>query len=167
MKKEKILVTGSTGLLGSHLHPYLCSKGYEVIGVSKEHRINSQNHVDFTDKSETYSFLDKTEPSIIINLISLTSVEECESNPERAVKLNVIVVENIVSWISKNRNVHLIQLSTDHVYDGVGHKTETNINITNKYAETKFAGERVAERVNSTILRTNFVGKSKSVGCLQ
>ena len=40
-------------------------------------------------------------------------------------------------------------------------KLHDNITITNNYALTKYAGELAAIRVPSTILRTNFVGRSK------
>jgi dTDP-4-dehydrorhamnose reductase len=54
-----------------------------------------------------------------------------------------------------------VQISTDHVYDGVGLNTEEEITITNNYAFSKYAGELVALRIPSTILRTNFVGRSQ------
>jgi dTDP-4-dehydrorhamnose reductase len=163
MKKEKIIVAGSTGILGSHLVPFLDSMGYEVIGISSRKRANSNLLVDLSSKLSAYALFDAVKPTTIINLISLTSVEECEANPDKAVELNVKIVENIVDWIIKDSNVHLIQISTDHVYDGSGPQNESYVNIRNKYAETKYAGEKIALKVPSTIIRTNFVGKSKSL----
>jgi dTDP-4-dehydrorhamnose reductase len=67
-----------------------------------------------------------------------------------------------VHWIqSAKEGCHLIQISTDHVYDGVWLHKEDNITITNNYAFSKYAGEMAALRVKSTILRTNFVGLSQ------
>jgi dTDP-4-dehydrorhamnose reductase len=163
MKREKIIVAGATGLLGSHLVPFLDSMGYEVIGISSRKRANSDVLVDLSSKLNTFTLFDTFKPTTIINLVSLTSVEECEANPEKALKLNVNIVENIVDWIINNPNAHLIQISTDHVYDGIGPQNESCVNIRNKYAETKYAGEKIAEKIPSTIIRTNFVGKSNSL----
>jgi len=56
---------------------------------------------------------------------------------------------------------HLIQISTDHVYDGIGPHSEDQVTLTNNYASSKYAGELAATRVPSTVIRTNFVGRSK------
>jgi len=57
---------------------------------------------------------------------------------------------------------HLIQISTDHVYDGKGPHKEQDICIKNTYAFSKYSGELAAVRVPSSVLRTNFVGRSNA-----
>ena len=67
-----------------------------------------------------------------------------------------------MNWIScSGTDCHLVQISTDHIYDGPGLHTEELITITNNYGFSKYAGELAAIQVPSTILRTNFVGRSK------
>jgi len=63
--------------------------------------------------------------------------------------------------LKSKKHGHLIQISTDQVYDGDGLHSEDKVNLTNNYAFSKYAAELVALRVNSSILRTNFVGRSK------
>ena len=105
---------------------------------------------------------DKINPSVIINLVGLTSVELCEENVNLAYLVNTLSVENLVNWISlSGADCHLVQISTDHIYDGPGIHTEEQITITNNYGFSKYAGELAAIQVPSTILRTNFVGRSK------
>jgi dTDP-4-dehydrorhamnose reductase len=155
-----ILITGATGLLGSSLTPYLRKCGYHV--VTHANTTLADVMFDITDRGKSYSVFERVRPDVIINLVSLTSVELCEKEIREAYLLNTRSVENIVHWIeSEKSDCHLLQISTDQVYDGVGFHMEENITITNNYAMTKYAGELAAIRIPSTILRTNFVGRSK------
>jgi dTDP-4-dehydrorhamnose reductase len=157
---ETILITGATGLLGSSLVPYLRKSGYRI--VTHAHTSQADVMFDLSDKIKSYKILEQIQPSLIINLVSLTSVELCEENVKLAYLANTSTVENLAHWIeSTNTDSHLVQISTDHIYDGIGPHKEDNVTITNNYAFSKYAGELAALRVSSTILRTNFVGRSK------
>jgi dTDP-4-dehydrorhamnose reductase len=155
-----ILITGSSGLLGSSLVPYLKERDYKVV----THACNSQADFmfDLTDQVKSLDFLEKINPDLIINLAGLTSVELCEENINFSYLVNTNIVENLVCWMLKSKKSHLIQISTDHVYDGDGLHSEDKVNLTNNYAFSKYAAELVALRVNSSILRTNFIGRSNS-----
>jgi len=155
-----ILVTGSTGLLGSTLVPYLKKQGNAV--VTHARLKNADFLANLANKNEAFALLDKLQPSVIINLVSLTSVEECQDRPNAAYLSNTLTVENLTNWIlHTGATCHLIQISTDHVYDGIGPHTEDQVTLTNIYASSKYAGELAATRVPSTIIRTNFVGRSR------
>jgi len=155
----KILLLGSTGFLGSALCPYLRSRGYNVYTHSLSGE--SQNQVDLTCKKDTATFLEKIQPDVIVNLVALTDVDFCEKNPKQAFLINAHTVENIVNWIKlRNPHCHLIHLSTDQVYDGIGPHTEDNVSPMNYYSLTKIAGEYLALTIPGTILRTNLFGKS-------
>ncbi|MEY3788589.1 MAG: hypothetical protein RIQ94_143 [Pseudomonadota bacterium] len=157
---NKILITGATGLLGSSLVPHLKKSGYKVV----THACSTQADFmfDLSDRVKSYEIIEQIQPTVIINLVSLTSVELCEEQVNWAYLANTRTVENLVHWIQKSgSNCHLVQISTDHVYDGIGPHTEAEITITNNYAFSKYAGELAAVMVPSTVLRTNFVGRSK------
>lgn len=159
----RILVTGAQGLLGSTLVPHLRARGYNLI----EHVRSSpgDSRADLTDVHQVYLALDKAMPDVIVNLAALTDVDECERSPQRAYQLNVKIVENIAKWIQgSGNNCHLIQLSTDQVYDGSGPHKEDELALSNYYGFSKFAGELVASTVSSTVLRTNFFGPSRCPG---
>ena len=158
---DSILITGATGLLGSSLLPHLRRCGYKVAshGLSK----NADFVFDLSDIHKTLEVLEKLRPKVIVNLVSLTNVERCEDQVNLAYKSNTRSVENLVQWIeSSGTECHLLQISTDHVYDALGPHTEDKITLTNSYAFSKYAGELAAQRVPSTILRTNFVGRSQT-----
>jgi dTDP-4-dehydrorhamnose reductase len=159
---NKILITGSTGLLGSTLTPYLRQCGYHVVSHSRS--TNADVVFDLIDSEATYEILCQIKPSAIINLVGLTDVDYCENHINLAYLVNTRVVENLVRWISCSApSCHLIQVSTDHVYDGLGPHGEGVISLTNNYALSKYAGELAAAHIPSTILRTNFSGRSKTM----
>jgi len=155
----KVLLLGSSGLLGSTLVPFLVSCGHEV----KTHSRGGEAHyqVDLNDPKDAYELLGKVDPEVIINLVGLTDVDRCETQPNQAYLANVRTVENIACWIKqKNTRCHLVHISTDQVYDGINQHTEEHVTLTNYYAFSKYAGELAATSAPSTILRTNFFGRS-------
>lgn len=155
----KVLVTGSRGLLGSSLVPHL--RAHELTVISHGRSSDCDVCADLTDSQQVNAALDTARPDVIVNLAALTNVDECERYPQRAYLSNVRIVENLAAWIrDKGTSCHLVQLSTDQVYDGPGPHKENDILPSNYYAFSKYAGERVAASVRSTILRTNFFGRS-------
>jgi dTDP-4-dehydrorhamnose reductase len=158
---SKILITGATGLLGTTLAPYLKKCGYNI--ATHARKGTADFLLDLADRDMSFEMLTQIQPRMIINLASLTSVELCQDKPNMAYLANTRTVENIAYWIQKTEaNCHLIQISTDHIYDGALLHTEDKITLTNIYAFSKYAGELAAARVSSSILRTNFFGRSKA-----
>lgn len=155
----KILLLGSSGLLGSDLQPFLVSRGHDITTNTRDNK--AQHQTDLTNQKDTYQLLDNIEPQVIINLIGLTNVDRCETHPNEAYLSNVLTVKNISSWIKQSKTpCHLVHISTDQVYDGNNQHDEENVTLTNYYAFSKYAGELAAANVPSTILRTNFFGRS-------
>lgn len=156
---SKVLITGSSGLLGTALAPLLQSRGHIVTGLSRSR--DSEISADLTVYEQAKHALTQVNPDVIINLIALTDVDRCEAHPHEAYLLNVRVTQNICTWISScHPTCHLIHISTDQVYDGIGPHSEANVTIHNQYAMSKLAGELATAVVPATILRTNFVGRS-------
>lgn len=160
---SRVLVTGALGLLGSTLVPFLQARGHEVLRHARKGEV--EICADLTDADQVCAALDAVAPEVIVNLAALTNVDECERNPQLAYLENVRIVENLAKWIQKKANAcHLVQLSTDQVYDGLGPHKESNINLTNYYGFSKYAGELAAATASSTVLRTNFFGQSQCSG---
>jgi dTDP-4-dehydrorhamnose reductase len=159
----RIVVLGSSGRVGGYLLPHLRSCGHETLGLSR--REGDDLHADLTDFDQVSFALNKARPDAIVNLAAQTNIDECEQRPQNAYFGNVKIVENLVRWIENNGNSsHLVQLSTDQIYDSPGPHREDDITLINYYGFSKFAGELVATKVNGTILRTNFFGQSRSPG---
>ena len=159
----KIVVTGTTGRLGSSLCPYLRQCGHTLLRLSR----NSGYDIlaDLTDFRQVRQALDLAHADTIINLAALTDVDTCEKYPQDAYQANTRIVENLARWISESATgCHLVQISTDQVYDGAGPHKENEARLTNYYAFSKYAGELAALNVDATVLRTNFVGRSQCPG---
>jgi dTDP-4-dehydrorhamnose reductase len=159
----RVLLIGSTGLLGTTLSSELKNSGFEIVTVSRSGP--SDIRVDVSNKKSLFDSLSEsvTNFHVVINLAALTSVERCEDRPDLAHRANTATAENIACWIKElSPSTHFIQLSTDHVYEGCGPHKESDVTLVNTYALTKFAGELAAKMVPSTILRTNFVGASEA-----
>lgn len=155
----RVLILGSSGLLGCTLTPIIKNSYSEVYTQSKN--ALSDFKVDLNDCVSTHKMLDEVKPNVIVNLVGLTDVDLCERDSNFAYLINVGVVENIVEWItSSNVKCHLIHISTDHVYDGSELHEERQVTLKNTYALSKYAGELAAKLTPSTILRTNFFGPS-------
>lgn len=161
-RPKKILVVGAYGLLGSSLCEWLSKAGYSVFRQGRNPEAELQ--ADPTDTKAFVYLLDQCQPNVIINLVAETNVDYCEENPQRAFLVNTHIVENISEAIKTHQTqsrVHLIHISTDHIYDGPGLHSESDAKPCNYYALTKYAGELAAKAVGATVLRTNFVGRSR------
>jgi dTDP-4-dehydrorhamnose reductase len=159
----RVLVLGASGLLGTTLVPSLSRRGFTVL---RHGRAASADVVaELTDADVTYSALDAAKPDVIVNLAAMTNVDECERQPQQAYLANVRVVENVARWIrGSGREAHLIQISTDQLYDGKGPHREEDVTPANYYAFSKYAGELATAGVKSTVVRTNFFGPSERAG---
>jgi dTDP-4-dehydrorhamnose reductase len=154
----KILVVGAYGLLGSHLTPYLASRGHEVCAQGRSP--NAQFPADPTSLSGMRALLDCTRPDVVVNLVAATNVDLCQADPYLAFSANLLPVE-ILNTLFSERATQLIHLSTDQVYSGPGPHREDQARPINVYALSKYAAEFPARQAQGTVLRTNFVGKSR------
>ena len=158
-----MLITGISGLLGNNLAYYFKNK-YEILGLYCSHPVSiagiQTEKCDLSCSNSTKDVIERFSPSIIIHCASLTNVDQCESDPEITNKINVISTKNIVDIIS-DKNIKLVYISTDSVYDGIGgnFSENDNVNPLNCYGRSKYEGElEVLRKKGSVILRTNLFG---------
>ena len=137
----KILILGSSGILGSYLYNFL-KKDYKVInnGIKKR-------KVNLLKFNSLKKFLIKTTPDIIINCVAVTNIDDCHIYKKKAYNINYLIVKNIFFIIKKySINSKIIQISTDQFYNN----------------KKKKLAERVCIKNKSIVLRTNFFGLSLS-----
>ena len=159
MSVSKVLIFGSSGLLGSRLTPYLRSCGYDVVSVG---RSDADYILTNFESNSLESLLKLHKPDCIINLIAATNVDICEKDVPLAVGSNMLVPAALSKAIDTFApgSCHFIHISTDQVYDGTGEHKEDIICPLNVYGVTKYSGELMIKTPSVTILRTNFFGKS-------
>lgn len=167
MQKTKIVITGSNGLLGQYLVKLFSeNKKFEVYAFSKgKNRITKSNdfnyfNVNMTNKLRLDILIKKIKPHFIINGAAMTNVDACELRKRECLAINVEAVRNLASCCKKH-NSHLIQISTDFIFDGKkGMYTEDDMpNPINYYGESKLKAEEILQKstINFTILRTILV----------
>lgn len=156
----KVLVFGSNGLLGSSLCPYLHSAGFEVVTAGRSDKLDHTLGVLNVDSLK--QLFDAVKPDHAINLIAATNVDQCEVDAAMATKANALIPAAIskAAAVSEANNIHLVQISTDQVYEGTGDHVETEVAPVNVYGLSKLAGELMMDQGRTAVLRTNFYGRS-------
>lgn len=156
---SKVLIIGAYGLLGTTLSDYLKKKKYIVF------KAGTSEKSDYTFDASKKDLLEKNihtiNPNYVINLSAITNVDYCESNSAKAFLVNTEIPKNI-SLLANLFNFKFIHISTDQVYSGKGPHIEEITNPLNIYSKSKLAGEEAVLKCEGIILRTNFVGKSKT-----
>ena len=157
-KREKILVTGSNGQLGSELTAL--SKNYTQF----EWIFTDWQELDLCNLENLEWELSTINPQIIINCAAHTAVDRAETEVELSDILNHQAVAVMAKWSRANDN-KLIHISTDYVFDGTAATSLTETaptNPVNVYGDTKLAGEKAClkENPNSIIIRTSWVYSS-------
>jgi dTDP-4-dehydrorhamnose reductase len=168
MKRKKVVVTGSNGLLGQKLIKLLVGKkDCEVFGLSRgENRLHSKSgytyySIDLTQEVELEKLLKAIEPDFLVHTAAMTNVDACELNPGECDRMNVEVVEHLVR-ILKPMNTHLIHLSTDFVFSGLKgsfYTEQDEPDPVNYYGRSKLRSEEVLQEsgISCAILRTVLV----------
>jgi len=144
---RKVLVTGACGYIGSNLRKYLAGKGYDVYGLtSKSVEAAKMYRVDLTDVEKVFEVFVSVKPDVVVHAAGLSSLSECERNPELAMRINVETTRGIVAALSKmGQGAKLVFLSSDYVFDGErGNYAEGDeVNPRTVYGRTKVLAETV------------------------
>jgi dTDP-4-dehydrorhamnose reductase len=156
----KVLVLGANGLLGSSLCPYLYSAGFQVFTAGRSHKIDYT--LDVLNVHALKQLFDAVMPEQVINLIAATNVDQCEVDVAMATNANTLVPAAISRAVTASDagNIHLVQISTDQVYDGTGDHVEAYVAPMNVYGLSKLSGELIMNQERKAVLRTNFYGRS-------
>ncbi|HDH00202.1 MAG TPA: UDP-4-amino-4,6-dideoxy-N-acetyl-beta-L-altrosamine transaminase [Nitrospirae bacterium] len=161
--KDKLLITGISGLLGNNLACYFKDK-YEVFGLYNSHPVTIKGirtgSCNMLHKDAVEQSISEFDPSVIIHCASLTNVDTCETDKELADSLNVRATRYLTEC-AVGRDIKLIYISTDSVYDGTdgNFSEDAPTNPLNYYGLSKLEGEReIKKNKNSLILRTNIFG---------
>jgi len=157
--KKKVLVLGSTGLIGHQIFTYLNSKdNFELFNLSKSELNNETIVLDALNYGEVEKIIFEICPNIVVNCIGIL-IDESDLNPEKAQELNSKLPHKLLSTCEKI-NSKLIHISTDCVFLGnKGYYSENDIkDAESTYGRTKAAGE-IKSRDHLT-LRTSVIGPS-------
>jgi len=167
----KILILGSSGMLGRELVNVFIKEKHEVYGIDIndiKNLGNKYSSINLLNEIEIKQFLEKKIFDIIINSVAIVDLKKCEEDKKLAESLHINLNKNFIEYCNKN-NTKYIYISTDSVFDGkIGSYTEKSMtNPLNNYAYTKFLGEKEVEKIkNHIIVRTNILGYTENQNSL-
>jgi dTDP-4-dehydrorhamnose reductase len=146
----KWLITGAVGMVGSDLRTELESRGEVVVALAKA-------DLDITNRDDVMRFVSDARPDVIVNCAAYTKVDLAESEELLANAINGSAVEFLVA-AADQIGAHLIQLSTDFVFDGTATRPYDVNDATRPlsvYGSSKLIGEHAA--AHHTVLRTSWL----------
>ncbi|MBQ7495671.1 MAG: dTDP-4-dehydrorhamnose reductase [Bacteroidaceae bacterium] len=158
-----ILVTGACGQLGNEMQLQAAANPqhrwfFTDVSCAVDGGMSAVAPLDITDPAAIDTFLQQHAIDIIVNCAAYTAVDRAESDPEKAHLLNATAPGYLAAAINR-RGGHLIQISTDYVFDGTAHTPYTEDCPTcpaSVYGHTKLAGEEavLADNPSAMIIRT-------------
>ncbi len=148
----RVLITGAGGQVGREL--------VELLGSRSHHEVFGFDHggLDIGDRDAVLGAITSISPDLIINPAAWTAVDACESDPDRAYRINALAVRHIAE-AARRVDAHLVHVSTDYVFNGSKDAPYVEWDTTDPrsvYGASKLAGE-LELGPESTIIRTSWV----------
>ncbi|HMP73264.1 MAG TPA: dTDP-4-dehydrorhamnose reductase [Kiritimatiellia bacterium] len=140
----KIAVVGANGMLGHDLKGAAAAREIMVAGYDLP-------EVDIT-RPETLSGIESAD--VVINCAAYTRVDDAETEKELAWKINAEGAGNLAAWC-KERDIRLIHVSTDYVFDGgkgEPYHEEDKVNPISVYGASKLGGEEAVAQAGGRYL---------------
>jgi nucleoside-diphosphate-sugar epimerase len=148
--KKKILITGSTGFIGSHIKEYLLKKNYLVIDILRKKNkkkikkiYKNYKPIFYNNIYDLEKKIKKIQYNIIINCATFYSKNyDCKTVLE-LIKTNILFSTLIIIGNQKNLK-KIINFDTM-----MQHSIDENFNPMNVYAITKFAHKNISKFIIS------------------
>ncbi|MBI5394313.1 MAG: SDR family oxidoreductase [Verrucomicrobia bacterium] len=161
---KRILITGASGLVGSHLMRRAAGR-FDALGLfrSSEPRDLPGRFVpcDLTDEAAVTVQLAAFRPDIVIHCAAMADSDRCQAEPVLARRLNVDVTR-IVTRHAREAGAKLVFLSTDVIFDGrkgAPYVEDDAPHPLSFYAETKVEAEGIVRAGSNpcVIVRTSLI----------
>ena len=155
---KKVLVLGSTGMLGHMVYHFLDSTNkYDLYNLSFRNKLNSKTIiVDISDQQKLSNLINDISPDVIINCVGVL-IKGSKENLKNAIYINAYF-PHWLKDVCEEIDCRLIHVSTDCVFSGKnGGNDENSIkDATDDYGKTKSLGE--FDSINHLCIRTSIIG---------
>jgi dTDP-4-dehydrorhamnose reductase len=150
----KVIVTGSSGLVGRAVVSHAAGEGQTVLGFD-------HSGLDVSDAEAIDNALLSERPDVVVNCAAWTDVDGCEFNREHALAANAQGPELLALACSKI-DALFIHISTDYVFDGTKqgfYTQEDQPNPISVYGASKLEGELRARAAwpRTIIVRSGYI----------
>jgi len=154
----RILLLGKTGQVGWELQRAMAPLG-ELIALGREEESGVCGDLERLDTLR--QAVQSIKPDIIINAAAYTAVDQAESEPERAERVNA-EAPGVLAEEAARLGAWLVHYSTDYVFDGSGSgpwREDDAPAPLNVYGASKWRGEQSVRltRAKHLIFRTQWV----------
>ncbi len=142
----RVLVLGASGLLGQYVTREALRRGHDVWGSYLSTPLPEDGvepiRVDLGKPATIETAFDQAEPEYAVLSAARTDVDDCEEVPQKALTVNALGPEH-VARLCRDRDVRLIHISTDYVFDGEKgpYDEKAEPNPLNHYGASKREGE--------------------------
>jgi len=154
----KILVTGASSFVGSHVAESLASQGHEVVGTFRRHNERVQNLADYSPVEMVqlelscvgdFKHLASDFDAIVHNAGSFPWVDVDINN---VVECNVLGTLNLANWLKQQNSItRIVTYSTLSVYGNIIDQILTENTPTNSheiYGSSKLASEHLMSQLD-------------------
>ena len=115
---KKILIIGASGFVGNYLFNVLKEKkNLDVFGTFKNSEIKGLIKFDYSD-NKNFKVIEQIKPDIIIWSAGEKNLKKTETNLPKTLKENLNPVKTLLEQKKYNRNLKIIFMSSDYVFDG-------------------------------------------------
>ena len=163
-KSTRVLIIGSSGMLGSTLTNYLSlKKELNIFGIQRSETQKKKNIKFFSLKKfssqKIFKIIKIVKPKYVINCAGVIN-HKIQDNIEEVFFMNSYLPK-ILSHASKIYKFSFVHISTDCVYDGKkgGYIETSTPNANDIYGHSKLIGE--TNEKNSITIRTSIFGHEK------
>src|SRR3954453_16186964 len=125
--------------------------GHEVVAFDR-------TQLDVGDRDSVLGAVGSVRPDAIVHCAAMTAVDACESERDRAFRVNALGVRFVME-AARRAGSYVVALSTDYVFDGTQsepyHEWDTP-NPASVYGQSKLAGEFEVD-LECAVVRTSWV----------
>ncbi|TGM78931.1 SDR family oxidoreductase [Leptospira levettii] len=167
-EKERILILGVSGMLGSALFKILSELDYDVFGTVRSTNFKNffneselekiVSNVDVQNHDDLVSLFGEVKPTVVINCVGVIKQKSSAKEPLVVIPINSLLPHKL-SNLCFLVGARLILISTDCVFNGEdGNYLESDVtNAVDLYGVSKALGE-IKDQEHVVTIRTSIIG---------
>lgn len=163
--RERLLVTGASGLLGSAIARSARERGWDVVAAGNRHPVTIDGvervSADLEQDGVAARLVHEVGPTCIVHCAAITDVDACETLSDGCLRLHRDATRGLAR--AAEGRARFAYVSTDSVFDGTRswYSEDDTTGPVNAYSRSKLEGERAVREELGThglVIRTSIYG---------